>query len=227
MENDESKDWARELGNRRLLRKYPRLDVELSAEYAAGPSAKAKPATVLTLGGGGLFLGVGESIAPGTEISVSFRPGRRMPVVKSRAKVLYQVPDHGIGLEFLEITPEHRQAILRLIHQKMDENRKFPRAPLAVQVQQPGGMAIGFSRDISIGGMFIETSEKFDANSAVNLRFHVDDSGQIVIATGEIRYIIQKLGMGVEFSDMSPEDRARIEAYVNAGKPGVAGGQGA
>jgi c-di-GMP-binding flagellar brake protein YcgR len=224
---DDTADWSRGLGVRRPTRKYPRLDVELRAEYEAGSADEARPAKVLTLGGGGLFLGIGESIAPGTEISVRFRPGPRLPVVRTKVRVLYQVPNRGIGLEFLDITTQHQQAILRLIHQKMEENRKFPRAPLAVQVQHPGGMAIGFSRDISIGGMFIETSEKFDPNSSVGLRFHVDDSGQIVIATAEIRYIIQKLGMGVEFSEMSPEDRERIESYINAGKPATPDGQGA
>jgi c-di-GMP-binding flagellar brake protein YcgR len=227
MENDDSKDWTHGLGTHRPLRKYPRLDVELSAEYEADARPDSKPAKVLTLGGGGLFLGVGDSFPPGTEVSVHFRPGPRLPVVHTKAKVLYEVPSKGIGLEFSDISSSHRQAILRFIHQKMEENRKFPRAPLAVQVQQPGGMAIGFSRDISIGGMFIETSEKFDLNSSVGLRFHVDDSGQIVIATAEIRYIVQKLGMGVEFSEMSPQDRERIESYVNAGKQGTPDGQGA
>src|SRR5438477_7512871 len=119
MEHADSKDWSRGLGHRRPLRKYPRVHVELAAEYTADPATKAKPGKVLTIGGGGLFLGLGESIAAGTEISIRFRPGPRLPMVRAKAKVLYQVPNHGIGLEFLGITPEHQQAILRLIHQKM------------------------------------------------------------------------------------------------------------
>ncbi|PYV15644.1 MAG: hypothetical protein DMG21_14495 [Acidobacteria bacterium] len=221
MGSDNRTDWSRGLGASRPLRKYPRLDVEFTAEYEAGSAAASKPMKVLTLGGGGLFLGVAEPLAPGTEVSLRFRPGRRLHFVETKAKILYHVPGRGIGLEFTQISSEHRQAILRFIHQKMEENRKFPRAPLAVQVQYPGGVAIGFSRDISLGGMFIETSEKFDPNSSVGLRFHVDDSGRIVIATAEIRYIIHKLGMGVEFREVSPEDRGRIEFYVKAGKPGV------
>jgi c-di-GMP-binding flagellar brake protein YcgR len=219
MKFDDTIDSSRSLGARRPLRKYPRLDVNLPAEYGTGSAPEGKSATVLTLGGGGLFLGLSEAFALGTELSVRFRPARRLPLVETRAKVVYQAPERGIGIEFLEISPEHRQAILRLIHQKMEENRKFPRAPLAVQVQQSGGVSIGFSRDISPGGMFIETAEKFDTNSALGLRFHVDDSGQIVIATAEIRYVVPKLGMGLEFSEISPEDRDRIQAYVNKGNP--------
>jgi c-di-GMP-binding flagellar brake protein YcgR len=220
MEFDDTIDWSRSVGARRPLRKYPRLDIQLPAEYETGSAPGAKSATVLTLGGGGLFLGVSEAFALGTELSVRFRPARRQPLVETKAKVVYQAPDRGIGIEFLEISPEHRQAILRFIHQKMQENRKFPRAPLAVQVQHSGGVVIGFSRDISLGGMFIETAEKLDASSSVGLRFHVDDSGQIVIATAEIRYVVQKLGMGVEFSEISPEDRDRIKSYVEKENPG-------
>ena len=217
---DDTIDWPRDLGVRRPLRKFPRLEVNLNAKYEAGSARGAKSASVLRLGGGGLFLSVSEAFAPGTELSVRFRLAPRQTIVGTKAKVVYQGPDRGIGLEFLEISSEHRQAILRFIHQKMEENRQFPRAPLAVQVEHAGGVAIGFSRDISLNGMFIETAEKFDTNSSVRLRFHIDQSGQIVIATAEIRYVVHKLGMGVEFSEISREDRDRIQSYVNKEKPG-------
>ncbi|PYV34473.1 MAG: hypothetical protein DMG22_05855 [Acidobacteria bacterium] len=217
---DDTIDWSRDLGVRRPLRKYPRLDVKIAAKYETGSAPETKSGSVMRLGGGGVFLSVSEAFAPGTELSIRFRLAPRQPVVETKAKVVYQGPDRGIGTEFLEISPEHRETILRFIHHKMEENRKFPRAPLAVQVEHSGGMAIGFSRDISLGGMFIETAEKFDTNSPVHLRFHVDDSGQIVIAIAEIRYVVHKLGVGVEFNGMSPQDRDRIQSYVNKEKPG-------
>jgi c-di-GMP-binding flagellar brake protein YcgR len=193
-------------------RKYPRVPSKFTVEYTVGD--KKLRARASTLGGGGLFLEKSQELIPGSEVGVRFRPAKHLPFVEAHAKVCYVAPDQGAGLEFTEISSEHHQILLRLIHHKTANRRQFPRAPLATQIQCEGCMALAYSRDVSAGGMFVETTVPCEKGSRVELRFHLNDGGPVILAQAEVKYLVPKLGMGVEFVDLSPADRERLENYV-------------
>jgi uncharacterized protein (TIGR02266 family) len=194
-------------------RKYPRISVNLPVDYSA--ESKEDRARALMLGGGGMFLGVSQALAPGTHLTVRFRPAKHLPVVDAKARVCYLVAGQGIGIEFTEISPENRKYILRLIHHRKGDQRRFPRVPLATQVLYAEGSLIGFSRDISTGGMFIETNQSLDPGTRLNLRFHLENDEAIVKAEAEVLYGVKKVGLGLQFTEIAPEDYARIRAYVS------------
>ncbi len=193
-------------------RKYPRVEADITVEYNmdTGPGR----ARASWLGGGGMFLGVGQQLSPGTEMTLRFRPAKHLPVMSVRAIVRYEVAGQGVGIEFSEIDPQHREMILRLIHHRMLEQRHYPRAPLAAQVEDPAGTQIGFSKDLSAGGMFIEVTKSVPIGSRISLIFHLDDGGEAVKVEGEVLYSVVKLGIGVRFLNLAPEYERRIEAYV-------------
>jgi c-di-GMP-binding flagellar brake protein YcgR len=161
-----------------------------------------------------------QAFPQGLELSLRFRPARHLPFIEAKARICYVVPGKGSGVEFTEITPEQHHLILRLIHHKTANRRRFPRVQLATQIYTKEEMSLAFSRDISLGGMFIETREPGPIGSEIDLRFHLDDGGPVVIAQAEVKYHVAKLGMGVSFIDMAPSDRKRIEAYI-AKKPAL------
>lgn len=198
---------------RKNIRKYPRVPVRFTVEYSIGDKTLRTRATIL--GGGGLFLELENPPSADAEILLRFRPARHLPLIKAKAKVRYHAPGHGVAFEFTEITPEHRELLLRLIEHKKGDRRKFPRALLATQVQSQDAMLLTFSRDVSAGGMFIETNKPLTTGSIFSVRFNLDDSGPIVVARGVVTYQVKKFGMGIQFIDISSEDRKRIEAYVN------------
>jgi hypothetical protein len=198
---------------RNYFRRYPRVSANFPVEYTQ--NGGTYNARALTLGGGGLFLGISTLMARDTQLTVRFRPARHFPTIVARARVRHQLPDRGVGIEFMEIEPEHRQMILRLIHHRMAEKRRFPRVPLAAQVVHEGGTLIGFSRQISPGGMFIDADQPVTVSSTISLLFHLDDGGPIVKARAEVLYVVAKLGIGVHFVELSPGDQSRIEAYVS------------
>ncbi len=170
--------------------------------------------TAKTLSGGGMFVSQTDGLENGQEISVRFRPAKHLPVVNATAKVLYVVREKGAGLEFATIASDDRQVLLRLIHQKTKDRRLNPRAPLATQVQCDQCMSLAFSRDISLGGMFIETTDPLPIGSALTVRFNLDQREKIVSATARISYQIEKMGMGVVFTEISEEDTAAIRHYL-------------
>ncbi len=150
----------------------------------------------------------------GTEIALRFRPAKHLPVIETKAKVCYQVPGQGAAIEFTDIDPQRRNQLLRLIHHKTADRRKYARAPLATQIQCQECMTLAFSRDVSPGGMFIYTKEPLPVGSRVNLRFNLDDGGPVVVSVAEFTYDVAKLGMGIQFIDIRAADRNRLEAYV-------------
>jgi len=206
------------------LRKYPRVTVNFPAECAAdGDIYRTR---VLTLGGGGLLLRMPCEMPPDTELTVRFRPAKHLPKIEARARVRYQLADQATGIEFAEIKPEDRQMILRVIHRRFTEKREHPRRPFVAQVEHEAGTFLGFSRDISVGGMFIETKEPLPEGAEITLRFPLDDGGPVIVLTGQVRYIVEKVGMGVQFLDLSPADRSRIDVYVTRGESSFQSPQG-
>jgi len=197
-------------GNR--VRKYPRISLAFPVEYTTG--SETHQVRALTLGGGGLFLTIPDSLPPGTEVHLRFRPAKHLPFMEVKARVCYHEAGHGGAVEFTEIDPENRDKLLRLIHRKKGELRQSPRAPLATQVQCQECMSLAFSRDISVGGLFIETKQPLPIGSSVSLRFHLDDPSAVIVASAEVTYHVANFGMGVQFVEISPEDRKRIKAFV-------------
>jgi len=192
-------------------RRYPRIRTKFPVEYSLGDKAIRQQTT--TLGGGGLFLGEVEDLKTGSVLTIRFRPAKHLPLIEAKARVCYSLPGEGTALEFTEIPPEHREVLLRLIHHKTGSRRRHPRAALATQIQCQECMSLAFSRDVSVGGMFIETTDPMPVGSRLNLRFNIDD-GPVVVAQAEVTYEVAKLGIGVQFVDLTPEDLKRIEAYV-------------
>lgn len=75
-------------------------------------------------------------------------------------------------------------------------------------------MTLAFSRDLCEGGMFIETRQPLEVGSQLHVRFNLEDQGPIVVASAKVCYVVQKLGMGVEFVELVPDDRTRIRRFA-------------
>lgn len=198
---------------RKGIRKYPRVSSSFPVAYTVGNKTFRDRAT--TLGGGGLFIRTQQPLAAGTEVTLRFRPAKHLPVIEARGRVCYQLPGQGTAVEFTELRPVHRNLLLRLIHHKTADKRKYPRAPLVTQIECQEFTSLAFSRDVSVGGIFIETKLRLPAPSQLTLRFHLDDGGPIVQAVAEVKYSVPKLGLGVQFIEIAPADVKRIEAYIS------------
>jgi c-di-GMP-binding flagellar brake protein YcgR len=193
-------------------RRYPRLNVRVAVDYTVGENCFRGVAA--TLSGGGFFLTSLDGLELGKEILVRFRPARHLRVIQARAVVRYIVAGQGAGVEFTEINPDDRHMLLRLIHQKTGDRRLMRRAPLATQVECDRCMSLAFSRDISLGGMFIETTDPLPVGSPLTVRFNLDHKDKVVTATAHVAYHVEKMGMGIFFSEMDPRDHAAVQAYI-------------
>ncbi|HXK10784.1 MAG TPA: PilZ domain-containing protein [Vicinamibacteria bacterium] len=70
--------------------------------------------------------------------------------------------------------------------------------------------------DLGVGGMFIDTLRtSFPVGSRVLVRFGLRPGEPPVVATADVRYVQERIGMGLRFAALAFEDRERIAAYVD------------
>lgn len=70
--------------------------------------------------------------------------------------------------------------------------------------------------DISLHGMFVNTSTHFAEGAIVNLRFRLTQSNVEVQTRGEVRYCLDGIGIGVEFVGLDPGALEAIEQEIEA-----------
>ena len=70
--------------------------------------------------------------------------------------------------------------------------------------------------DISVHGMFVNTSTHFPEGAVVNLRFRLLRSNVEIQTRGEVRYCLSGIGIGVEFVGIGPEAVTAIAEEIEA-----------
>ena len=68
--------------------------------------------------------------------------------------------------------------------------------------------------DISVTGMFVTTGRYFPEGSVLKLSFKLARSNYPIEARGEVRYCLDGVGVGIQFTDLSDESKAAIEAEL-------------
>lgn len=192
-------------------RRYPRRSVQMPADYTVGERSSRCIAN--SLSGGGLFLTQVGGLEPGFQLSVRFRPAKDLPVIQAKASVRYNKAD-GTAVEFTEITSEDRHRLLNFIHRKTRERKKPSCSPLVTQIQTDRCLSLAFSSDLSLCGMFIETKDLPPVGSPLMVRFNLDEKDWVVVTPARVAYHVEKMGMGILFSDLLPAHRVAIENYV-------------
>lgn len=93
--------------------------------------------------------------------------------------------------------------------------RASVRVPYLCEVECRGidfGGVIQRINDLSTGGVFIDAANPFPVGSNFSLKFRVPDKE--ICVTGEVRYSMPKIGMGVHFLDLGAEDQVAIQSVV-------------
>ncbi len=67
-------------------------------------------------------------------------------------------------------------------------------------------------RDISVGGVFIETKKILPIDAAVELNFLVEEGG--VLAKAAVRYVLPGVGVGLQFKNVRTEDQEHFAAMM-------------
>jgi len=104
-----------------------------------------------------------------------------------------------------------------------DERRRATRANVTVRIDYStvDEMFSEFTRDINEGGVFIETEKPHQAGTEVAMQFHLPGSGEVLQTIGRVVRVSSgspssPSGMGIEFDELTSEDRRKIDVIVRA-----------
>ncbi|MDE0911848.1 MAG: TIGR02266 family protein [Myxococcota bacterium] len=103
------------------------------------------------------------------------------------------------------------------------ERRRFNRTDLLVRIDYSTIDEIfsEFTRDINEGGLFIETETPRATGTEVAMRFNLPGSNDPLQTVGRVAWVRsattdEPAGMGIEFDELSEEDRTRINAMIRS-----------
>ncbi len=101
---------------------------------------------------------------------------------------------------------------------KADKQRKYPRfkVPKGMFVgwKSPGQHTVSRMQELGLGGVFVYTPKAVTIGSTIELIFDVP-TGE-VRARAVVRHLKPNIGMGLQFIQMRPEDRARLHRFLLA-----------
>ena len=105
-----------------------------------------------------------------------------------------------------------------------DQNRRRThRAGVTVRIDYStvDEMFSEFTRDINEGGLFIETEKPHQPGTEVSMQFNLPGSREVLQTIGRVVRVSSgdagtPPGMGIEFDELTPEDRAKIDRIVRA-----------
>ena len=107
--------------------------------------------------------------------------------------------------------------------ERREERRRSKRAELIVRVDYSTVDEIfsEFTRDINEGGLFIETEKPRPTGTEVSLRFNLPGNVAPMQTVGRVVWVRsatdqEPAGMGIEFDELTDEDRDRINGMVRS-----------
>ena len=96
--------------------------------------------------------------------------------------------------------------------------RGSPRVVLGIPIQYRFGntIAAALTLNLSHGGIAIRTTSPLDMGSKIKVRFRMPGSKKDIDAEGRVAWSDRRVGMGVQFEIVDPENQSVIDHFVDA-----------
>lgn len=131
------------------------------------------------------------------------------------------------GCDDIVLKPINRHSFLQTARKYLQvTDRIAPRVPARLQVgygvEQPQTLR-DYTINVSTGGLFLETEELLEVDTALSLQFEIKDLEAPIRCQGRVAWLNKQqkpikpnlpAGMGIQFVDLSLEDLAAIREYV-------------
>jgi uncharacterized protein (TIGR02266 family) len=119
--------------------------------------------------------------------------------------------ENDFSKDIEEATADQKRRVLMLLEDlRASDRRRHVRKPCSIAVTLDG-VFTDFIRNISTGGVFIETSEAFQPGKHLALKFSLPDQKEPVEITGQIAWRSPE-GVGVRFTAVTKDLREMIES---------------
>lgn len=157
--------------------------------------------TTSDLSEGGMAVGVRGGHRPTGRWQISFALPGTQTELDLPAEFAWEGNSAQAGLRFLQVPPETTQKLRDWLKQNSPEAEQDD-PPIRCQLT-----------DMSLGGCYLEMASPFPASSRVTLSMRAAEVE--VRAQGVVRVMHADKGMGVEFTQATPEHRAAVEKFLS------------
>ena len=105
----------------------------------------------------------------------------------------------------------------------MSDKRTSPRASTNIEImfKETGSFIRSYMLNVSNGGLFIKTDNPLPLESEVKLKVILPDDTEIMEIQGQVVWVNPPtarnsfpVGMGIQFMDLMPEHKMKIEEFV-------------
>jgi len=100
------------------------------------------------------------------------------------------------------------------------DQRNYPRFNTAVRVQDLATLRTGLTRNLSLGGCFIQKSPEFDSlpvPSRISLKLDIPGSAEAVVVFGLVKHTgVHDDGYGIQFKEVHKKSAYYIGKFIGS-----------
>ncbi|MFZ0200449.1 MAG: PilZ domain-containing protein [Candidatus Sulfotelmatobacter sp.] len=186
---------------KRERRRNSRVPVHMSVEMANAQSGTRFKVNTTDLGEGGLAISLPRRSKPQGRWNLSFTLPGASHRLEMAAEFAWEGSGTQVGLRFLDTSPQMAHQLREWIERNAPETEKDD-PPVSCQLT-----------DLSLGGCYLEISSPFPVSTRVTLSMRA--AGVELRSEGVVRVMHPDKGMGVEFTQTTPEHRALLEKFLS------------
>ncbi len=181
-------------------RRNARVMVQIPVVMRSAEAGANMKVTTIDLSEGGMAVSLPRRRRPTGRWQIAFTLPGTENCLELPAEFAWEGRSAQAGLRFQQISPEATRQLREWLKQNSaDAEQDDP--PIRCQLT-----------DLSLGGCYLEISSPFPVSSRVTLSMRA--AGVEVRAQGLVRVMHPEKGMGVEFTQATPEHRAAVEKFL-------------
>jgi hypothetical protein len=191
-------------------RRVPRIPFKATSVVTETGSSQIVVAQTSELSRFGCFVETAKPYPQGTRVHIELTDGG--DVFTASAAVAY-VTAEGMGIVFSMVESEKYEILSKWLSRtpRRSDRRSFG---ATAQVRDLGSRneQVLLTRDLSAGGCFVKTAASLPKGSRIRVR--IEHAGAKFTAVGRVTDNVSAEGMGVEFIEMEPDDRAILQKWL-------------
>jgi c-di-GMP-binding flagellar brake protein YcgR len=185
---------------KRERRRNARVTVQIPVVIRNPEAGANMKVTTIDLSEGGMAVSVPQKRRPTGRWQVAFTlPGTKVEMALA-AEFAWEGTSAQAGLRFMQVSPEATHQMREWLKQNSPDSEQDD-PPVRCQLT-----------DLSVGGCYLEIASPFPVSSRVTLSMRA--AGVEVRAEGVVRVMYPEKGMGVEFTQATPQHREAVEKFL-------------
>jgi len=187
---------------KRERRRNARIPVEAPVTLQVNDGAGQLRAVTTDLGEGGMAIQIAHRPKNLGSVTVQFSLPGSEDSIECKAQVAWENPGRQVGLRFVDLAPEVRDRLNAWLESRAPEfDQDDPPSPCKLT-------------DLSLGGCYLETGSPFPLRTRIILSMQV--SGEPLRAEAVVLVMHSDVGMGVEFTQATDQQRSHVEKFIHA-----------